>query len=111
MKKLILGWRGASFSKIVLDPAVVELFGRNQVSYQIRDKHPADIRDCVERLPDDTVVITFSAAALDCFKDTPENVYIMCGGVLKSLTELFDRDWLAQFSLGDLYSHGEFDLE
>ena len=52
-----------------------------------------------------------SPVLLDEFKNDPSRVFVMEHGQDKlpvPLTELRDREWLAQFSLGRLYAHGEF---
>lgn len=52
---------------------------------------------------------THSPVLLDEFKDHPEAVFVMEGENRPvPLTELYDEDWLARFSLGRLYAHGEF---
>jgi hypothetical protein len=48
---------------------------------------------------------------LDEFKEEPGSVFVMEHGREDRpvpLTELFDPEWLARFSLGRLYEHGEF---
>ena len=52
-----------------------------------------------------------SPVLLDEFKEHPGAVFVMERGADTSpvpLTELYDPDWLARFSLGKLYEHGEF---
>ncbi|MGH7170703.1 MAG: AAA family ATPase, partial [Gemmataceae bacterium] len=52
-----------------------------------------------------------SPVLLDEFQDDPARVFVMEHGQSNlpvPLTELRDREWLAQFSLGRLYAHGEF---
>jgi predicted ATPase len=53
------------------------------------------------------LLATHSPALLNHFKDEPENVWIIDPGhdvTLKALTELHDEDWIARFSIGDLYA-------
>lgn len=61
---------------------------------------------------DITVVLAgHSLALLDEFKEQPENIFVMQSGVAPlpaRLTSLAERDWLSQFSLGDLYRHEDF---
>lgn len=52
-----------------------------------------------------------SPVLLDEFKDDPARVFVMEHGQSNlpvRLTDLRDKEWLAQFSLGRLYAHGEF---
>jgi predicted ATPase len=53
------------------------------------------------------LLATHSPALLNHFKDEPENVWIIDPGhdvTPKALTELHDEDWIARFSIGDLYA-------
>ena len=57
------------------------------------------------------LLATHSPMLLDQFKEEPEHLFVMEPGreVLPvRLDEVRDREWLAQFSLGDLYKHGDF---
>jgi predicted ATPase len=57
------------------------------------------------------VLATHSPVVLDQFKDAPDHVFVMEPGrepTPTPLDELHDPDWLAHFSLGDLYAHDEF---
>lgn len=57
------------------------------------------------------VFATQSETVLDQFRDEPEKVFVLEPGQERSpraLTELFSREWLSQFSLGDLFAHLEF---
>jgi predicted ATPase len=57
------------------------------------------------------LLATHSPMLLDQFKEEPEHLFVMEPGrdVLPvRLDEVRDRAWLAQFSLGDLYKHGDF---
>ncbi len=80
--------------------------------------HPYAIRKLIEAFRewayehDLTVCLaTHSPVVLDEFKEEPENVFVMEHGQEKlpvPLTELYDPDWLARFSLGRLFAHGDF---
>jgi predicted ATPase len=82
------------------------------------DLHPFAIRVLTEALRDwaeecDSVVClaSHSPVILDEFKEEPGSVFVMEHGLENRpvpLTELFEPDWLARFSLGRLYEHGEF---
>jgi predicted ATPase len=53
------------------------------------------------------LLATHSPALLNHFKDEPENVWVMDPEhdvTPKALTELHDEDWIARFSIGDLYA-------
>jgi predicted ATPase len=57
------------------------------------------------------LLATHSPVLLDTFKETPEKVFVMEPGheVLPvPLDKLKTRNWLAHFSLGDLYEHLKF---
>lgn len=50
-----------------------------------------------------------SPVLLDEFKENPSAVFVMEGDDRPvPLTELYDEDWLSRFSLGKLYTHGEY---
>ncbi len=50
-----------------------------------------------------------SPVLLDEFKEQPDRIFVMEGENRPvPLTELYEEDWLARFSLGRLYAHGEF---
>jgi predicted ATPase len=54
---------------------------------------------------------THSVVLLNEFKEEPENVFVMEPGqptLPVPLTQIHDPEWLAHFSLGDLYAFGEF---
>ncbi len=82
------------------------------------DLHPYAIRKIVEafrELADEkqlTICLaSHSPVLLDEFKDEPSSVWVMEHGLENRpvrLTDLFDEEWLSRFSLGRLYSHGEF---
>ncbi len=57
------------------------------------------------------VLATQSETVLDQFHDNPENIFVIEPNqptTPVALTELFDGNYLNQFSLGDLFSHLEF---
>jgi len=80
--------------------------------------HPYAIRKLVECFRDwseehdlTVCLATHSPLVLSQFKEEPEQVFVLEHGQETGpvpLTELYDTDWLARFSLGDLYAHGEF---
>jgi predicted ATPase len=80
--------------------------------------HPYAIRaliDAMRRWAETTgisvVLATHSPVVLDQFKEEPWNVFVMEPGRETepvALDDLHDPDWLAHFSLGDLYAHDEF---
>jgi predicted ATPase len=80
--------------------------------------HPFAIRALTEALRDwaeeRNLVVCLAAHSpviLDEFKEEPGSVFVMEHALENRpvpLTELFEPDWLARFSLGRLYEHGEF---
>lgn len=80
--------------------------------------HPFAIRSLTESIRriakqrDLTVVLsTHSPVLLDQFKQDPSKVFVLSseiGREVASLDELRDPDWLAHFSIGELYSDAEF---
>lgn len=57
------------------------------------------------------VLATQSETVLDQFHDEPDKIFVLEPGMApapKPLTDLFDRAWLSQFSLGDLFGHLEY---
>jgi predicted ATPase len=80
--------------------------------------HPYAIRKLLEAFRewagdhDLTICLaTHSPVLLDEFKDEPENVFVLEHGQETgpvALANLYDADWLSRFSLGRLYSHGDF---
>lgn len=57
------------------------------------------------------ILATHAPALLDEFKEEPDHVFVMEAGAAtlpQALTQLEDTTWLAQFSLGYLYSHDRF---
>lgn len=80
--------------------------------------HPYAIRaiiDAMRRWAEKTgisvVLATHSPVVLDQFKEEPWNVFVMEPGretAPVALDALHDPEWLAHFSLGDLYAHDEF---
>lgn len=71
------------------------------------------IREWSESKPDGYVTValaTHSPVVLDCFRDDKENVFVMEPGQEVQpgrITDLTDPNWLAQFSLGQVYMDGE----
>jgi hypothetical protein len=80
--------------------------------------HPYAIRQLTEAirewadLRDLTVCLaSHSPVLLDEFKEQPGSVFVMEEGLESrpvALSALYDPDWLARFSLGRLFAHGEF---
>lgn len=79
--------------------------------------HPHGIRQFVtlarertESVDDLTIVLaTHSPVVLDEFRAEPDRVFVLkYGHNPVALDTLHDRRWLAQFSLGDLYTCGKF---
>ena len=80
--------------------------------------HPFAIRKLIEAFRerayehDLTVCLaTHSPVVLDEFREEPENVFVMEPGQEQQpvpLDKLCDPEWLRQFSLGRLYTHGDF---
>lgn len=71
----------------------------------------AAIRRTAEERQLHVLLATHSPVVLDEFRDDPERVFVMEPGraVLPvPVSDLFDRDWLSQFSLGGLYSGKDF---
>jgi predicted ATPase len=80
--------------------------------------HPYAIRKLLEAFRDWSMrhdltvcLATHSPVVLNQFKGEPESVFVMEPGAAEKpvpLDKLHDPEWLIQFSLGDLYAHGEF---
>jgi predicted ATPase len=80
--------------------------------------HPFAIREIIdamrrwaEKTGISVVLATHSPVVLDQFKEEPWNLFVMEAGrdtAPVPLDELHDPEWLAHFSLGDLYAHDEF---
>lgn len=80
--------------------------------------HPRAIRILVEAMRRRAashdlriVLATQSETVLDQFRDEPDHVFVLEPNQDRSpkrLTDLFSRDYLSQFSLGDLFAHLEF---
>jgi predicted ATPase len=80
--------------------------------------HPYAIREIIdamrrwaEKTGISVVLATHSPVVLDQFKEEPGNLFVMEPGRETApvpLDELHDPEWLAHFSLGDLYAHEEF---
>jgi len=57
------------------------------------------------------ILTTHSPVVMNAFRAEPEQFYVMQGdqsSVPVSLVDLHEEDWLAQFSLGDLYDRLDF---
>lgn len=80
--------------------------------------HPFAIRALIEAMRTwsaqtgiSVVLATHSPVVLDQFKEEPDHVFVMEPGrdvQPQRLDELHDPEWLAHFSLGNLYAHEEF---
>lgn len=78
--------------------------------------HPSAVRALIARLREaneadggTAILITDSPVLLDCFKDCPWYVLVADRALgVRPLDEVLDEDYLAHFSLGDLYDRGEF---
>jgi predicted ATPase len=80
--------------------------------------HPFAIRGLLDAMSDwaheqgiRVLLATHSPVILDQLRSTPERVFVMEPGVDKlpaRLDEVHSRDWLAHFSLGDLYVREQF---
>jgi predicted ATPase/KaiC/GvpD/RAD55 family RecA-like ATPase len=80
--------------------------------------HPYAIREIIDAMRRwaeergiSVVLATHSPVVLDQFKEEPWNLFVMEPGretAPVALDELHDPEWLAHFSLGDLYAHDEF---
>ncbi len=69
------------------------------------------VRDWADQHDLTVLLATHSPVLIDEFKRDPEHLFVMEPGhdtLPVRLDEVRDRDWLAQFSLGDLYKHGDF---
>ena len=80
--------------------------------------HPSAIRVLIDAFRSwaaqfnlSVVLATQSQTVLDQFYEDPESVYVIEPGhetTPKPLTDLFEGDYLRQFSLGDLFAHLEY---
>ncbi|MDC3988482.1 AAA family ATPase [Polyangium jinanense] len=80
--------------------------------------HPYAIRQIIEAMRSwaaqtgiSIVLATHSPVVIDQFKDEPSHLFVMEPGRPEAplqLDKLHDPEWLAHFSLGDLYAHDEF---
>ncbi|HSO00141.1 MAG TPA: AAA family ATPase [Candidatus Nanopelagicales bacterium] len=80
--------------------------------------HPYAIRQLIEAMRSwsartgiTVVLSTHSPVVIDQFKEEPDHLFVMEPGRETQpvrLDELHDPEWLAHFSLGDLYAHDEF---
>jgi predicted ATPase len=88
----------------------IDDFGNHLHPYAIRALTEA-FRDWTEERNLVVCLASHSPVVLDEFKEEPSSVFVMEHGLENRpvpLTELFEPDWLARFSLGRLYEHGEF---
>jgi hypothetical protein len=88
----------------------IDDFGNDLHPYAIRELTQA-FRDWAEERDLTVCLASHSPVLLDEFKEDPGAVFVMEHGLEKRpvpLTELYETDWLARFSLGRLYEHGEF---
>jgi predicted ATPase len=88
----------------------IDDFGNDLHPYAIRELTQA-FRDWAEERDLIVCLASHSPVLLDEFKEQPGLVFVMEQGCEKRpvpLTELYEADWLARFSLGRLYEHGEF---
>jgi predicted ATPase len=88
----------------------IDDFGNGLHPYAIRALTEA-FRDWTEERDLVVCLASHSPVVLDEFKEQPSSVFVMEHGLENRpvpLTELFELDWLARFSLGRLYEHGEF---
>ncbi len=88
----------------------IDDFGNDLHPYAIRELTDA-FREWAEERDLTVCLASHSPVLLDEFKEQPESVFVMERGLDNRpvrLTDLYDQDWLARFSLGRLYEHGEF---
>jgi len=88
----------------------IDDFGNDLHPYAIRALTQA-LRDWTEERELIVCLASHSPVLLDEFKEHPSSVFVMEHGLETrpvALTELYEPDWLARFSLGRLFEHGEF---
>jgi predicted ATPase len=88
----------------------IDDFGNDLHPYAIRGL-TAVFREWSEERGLTVCLASHSPVLLDEFKEHPGSVFVMERGLENRpvpLTELYEQDWLARFSLGRLYEHGEF---
>lgn len=88
----------------------IDDFGNDLHPYAIRKLTEA-CRDWAEERDFVVCLASHSPVVLDEFKNQPGSVFVMERGLESRpvpLTKLYAEDWLARFSLGRLYEHGEF---
>lgn len=69
------------------------------------------VREQAERSNVSVVLATHSATVIQCFNAEPERVFVLERGHATfpvCLTDMRDKDWLANYSLSELYLGGEF---
>ncbi len=96
---------------------------RDGERYVSANQRPAEIRDAWLAIRnddcDDSDVCTFSPLVADLFVSdyrdgagiiaAYDDVYVYDGERDRPVTEFASAEWMAHFSLGDLYMHGEFE--
>jgi predicted ATPase len=88
----------------------IDDFGNDLHPYAIRAL-TAVFREWSEDRDLTVCLASHSPVLLDEFREHPDSVFVMERDLENRpvpLTELYDLDWLARFSLGRLYEHGEF---
>ncbi len=88
----------------------IDDFGNDLHPYAIRVL-TAVLRDWAAERDLTVCLASHSPVLLDEFKDNPSSVFVMEHGLDERpvpLTAMYEPDWLARFSLGRLYAHGEF---
>ena len=88
----------------------IDDFGNDLHPFAIRTLTAA-LRDWAEERNLIVCLASHSPVLLDEFKEEPGSVFVMEHGIENRpvpLTGLYESDWLARFSLGRLYEHGEF---
>ncbi len=97
---------GASQNSLI----AIDDFGNDLHPYAIRALTEA-FREWAEERNLTVCLASHSPVLLDEFAEEPSSVFVMEHGMEKRpvpLTALYESDWLARFSLGRLYEHGEF---
>ena len=88
---------------------IVDGFGNGMKPQDIRDRM-SEYRE-LERASVDLVIwlVTTNRTALDAMEDDYHSIFLPDDeGNLHPLDQVFNPDWMAHFSLGDLYDRGEF---
>lgn len=111
---LILGWPNHNGQFLEMGNL---LSAKNAVWYLPENgKHPRDIFEHLEYIYDKAqisqlpvIIFSFSPVVADFFRKEPERIYVLRENKLVPITQFLDQEWLAQFSLGNLYQMGDFD--